>query len=154
VYTQLCILAAAGGGDQRGTFSVDGAQTELLVQDWGGFIGQWDNRLWEGEIPELAFEWPFRLKGLAGGWIKRDPVAWFSSHRHLADGSNDIYQYSYLYRYSIDVEPGAQTLTLPDNPAIKVLAISMTDAAGGSLNPAQPLYDTLEGREGTALELH
>ena len=45
--------------------------------------------------------------GLTPGFIKPTPVAWFSSHRHATDGSNDVYAYSYLYVYAIDIPAGA-----------------------------------------------
>ena len=82
--------------------------------------------------------------GLKPGFIKRTPVAWFASHRHAQDGSNDIYQYAYLYVYVIDVPAGAKTIQLPVSERIKILAIT---AAGGQalVKPAQLLGDSLEG---------
>ena len=81
--------------------------------------------------------------GLTPGFIKRAPVAWFASHRHTADGANEIYSYSYLFAYVIDVPANAQTLTLPENDKIRILAVTVSDE-GAPLRPAQPLYDTLE----------
>ena len=107
-YNRLYLLAAATPADQAAEFTVDGQPTALAIQDWGGFIGQWDNRVWEGEIPETAFQWPFKLTTLTPAYVKRAPVAWFASHRHNSDGRNDIYEYSYLYRYSLDLEPGRE----------------------------------------------
>jgi alpha-mannosidase len=81
--------------------------------------------------------------GLTSGFIKRAPVAWFASHHHNADGTNAPYSYSYLYAYAIDLPAGAKTLTLPENGAIHILAITVADEAP-SVWPARPLYDTLE----------
>jgi len=80
---------------------------------------------------------------LIPGFIKRADVAWYSSHRHAPDGSNEPYAYAYLFAYPIDLPAGATTLTLPDNDRIRILAISAADEAG-RVSPAQPLYDTLE----------
>jgi alpha-mannosidase len=80
---------------------------------------------------------------LIPGFIKRADVAWYSSHRHAPDGSNEPYAYAYLFAYPIDLPAGATTLTLPDNDRIRILAISVADEAG-RVTPAQPLYDTLE----------
>jgi alpha-mannosidase len=81
--------------------------------------------------------------GLTPGYIKRAPVAWFASHRHATDGSNDPYAYAYLFAYTIDVPAGAKTLTLPTNERIRILAITVANE-GPLVRPAQPLYDTLE----------
>jgi alpha-mannosidase len=106
---------------------------DATIQDWGGFIGQWDDRIWEGK----------EMTGLKPGFIKRAKVAWFASHRHTADGANEPYAYSYLFAYPLDVPAGATTLTLPDNRKIRILAISVAEE-GATVKPVQPLYDTLE----------
>lgn len=80
--------------------------------------------------------------GLKPGFIKRAPVAWFASHRHSAQGANEPYSYCYLYAYSVDLPAGAQTLTLPDNDKIRILAVTVAEQAG-QVHPAQPLYDAL-----------
>ncbi len=82
--------------------------------------------------------------GLKPGYIKRAPVAWFASHNHAADGSNEPYSYSYLFAYAVALR--ARALTLPDNPRIRVLAITVAEEAP-EVHPAQPLYDTLERNE-------
>jgi alpha-mannosidase len=125
----------------------------LTIQDWSGFLGQWDNRLWS-TIEELApadgrdgrggrVRTTTEYSGLIPGYIKRTPVAWFASHHHLADGSTVPYSYAYLYAYPIDVPVGARTLTLPNNNNIRVMAVTVAQESG-TLTPAQPLYDTLE----------
>jgi alpha-mannosidase len=80
---------------------------------------------------------------LAPGFIKRAPVAWYASHLHSTDGSNSIYNYSYLYAYTIDVPAGAKTLTLPTNDHVRILAITAA-VAGEQTHPTKPLYDTLD----------
>ena len=81
--------------------------------------------------------------GINPGYIKRDPVAWFASHRHTAEGVNEAYAYSYLFAYTIDVPANAKTLSLPDNAQVRILAITATNERN-DLKPAQALYDTLE----------
>lgn len=76
------------------------------------------------------------------GFIKRADVAWFASHLHSADGTFDPYAYSYLFAYGIDLPTNGRTLTLPDNPRIRILAISVADETGHT-EAAGPLYDTL-----------
>jgi len=167
-FTRLYLLAASADGDQHATFRVGDTPVDLTVQDWGGFIGQWDNRIWKTvELPpppepaaddttrtaQRARRILARIRergpitreeydGLVPGFIKRAPVAWFASHRHTPEGANEPYAYSYLFAYAVDVPAGARTLTLPDNDKIRVLAVTVSDEGPG-VRPAQPLYDTL-----------
>jgi alpha-mannosidase len=160
-FNRLYILAASAEGDQKAAFHIGDKSVDLTIQDWGGYIGQWDNRQWTTHqeqvpvrpgAPTLPSGTPPRMRtvmefaGLVPGFIKQSPVAWFSSHQHTADGVNVPYAYSYLFAYSIDVPANARTLTLPDNDKIRILAISLASESG-EVRPAQPLFDTLERPE-------
>jgi alpha-mannosidase len=136
-FNRVYILAAAADGDQRATFKIGDQAVRLTIQDWGGFLGQWDNRIWSA-----GGERNGQYARLAAGFIKRTPVAWFASHRNSADGSPEFYSYAYLYAYPIDVPAGAKTLTLPSNSNIRMMAVTVARESG-SAAPAQPLYDTL-----------
>jgi len=152
-FNRVYVLAASADGDQQATFRVGEKAVDATIQDWGGFIGQWDDRVWKAkEVPVPARGGaaartrtdPYgEMTGLKPGFIKRAEVAWFASHRHTADGANEPYAYSYLFAYPLDVPAGATTLTLPDNQKIRILAISVAEE-GPTAKPAQPLYDTLE----------
>ena len=156
--TRVYLLAAAVDGDQKAVFGADGKSHELTIQDWSGFIGQWDDRTWkerEEQLPPRKGAPPdspprtrkvLEFTGLKPGFIKRAPVAWFASHRHTAQGANEPYAYCYLFAYSISLSPmpsGNPTITLPDNDKIRILAITVSDELSETV-PAQPLYDTLE----------
>jgi alpha-mannosidase len=52
------------------------------------------------------------------------------------------YGYSYIFAYTIDLEPGAKTIQLPDNQNIRVLAISVAEE-NPEVKAVQPLYDVL-----------
>jgi alpha-mannosidase len=165
VFNRVYIVAASADGDPTATFRIGNNLVELNIQNWGGFIGQWDDRQWKtkevtippravppGTPPDIAAQLqrprtridPYgEMVGITPGFIKRTPLAWFASHRHNADGANEYYAYSYLFAYVVDVPAGAQTLTLPVNDKIRVLAITVANQRG-RLWPAQPLYDTLE----------
>jgi alpha-mannosidase len=143
-FTRIYLLMAAANGDQKATFLLGEKPVELLVQDWGGYIGQWDNREWKstvGNLPRGVIG--LEYAGLKPGYIKRTPVSWYASHRHTAAGANEAYEYSYLYGYVLDLPENTKTLTLPDNSKIRVLAITVSDEAM-QFKPAQPLYDVLE----------
>lgn len=83
------------------------------------------------------------VDSLTPGFIKPASVAWFASHRHGSDGSNEPYAYTYLYAYAIEVPAGAKTLTLPTNERIRILAATVTNQ-GAQVRPVQALTDYLE----------
>ena len=145
-HTRLYLLASADG-DQSAAFKVGSRTVPLEIQDWTGYIGQWDYRDWNthqepsrrpGGPPQTVSLYA----GLHPGYIKRAPLAWFASHHHLADGTNDAYAYSYLFAYEIDLPAGAHAITLPNNPKIRIFAASVSDG-GSPAAAAQPLYDVL-----------
>ena len=139
-YNRVYVLAASANGDQKAVFETGGKKAELNIQDWGGFIGQWDDRQWSsadtsrGKYGEMT--------GLKPGFIKRADLAWYSSHHHDAAGKNVDYAYSYLFAYAIDLPPAAKTIKLPHNDSIRILAISLAEE-NPEVKPAHPLYDVL-----------
>jgi alpha-mannosidase len=158
-FNRVYVLAAADG-DQTATFKVGDRAVDLKVQNWTGFIGQWDNRVWEatetpipqrpgapalrpGTAPRTRRDQYGKLVSIQPGFTKRADVAWFCSHHHDAAGANVDYSYSYVFAYPLDVPAGAKTLTLPNNDKIRVLAISVAEEAP-EVVAVQPLYDTLE----------
>jgi alpha-mannosidase len=170
-FNRVYILAASADGDQSAAFRVGGQTASLNIENWGGKIGQWDTRLWKGDIhtdkdwavsanhaawdPDPAKQrdpsqakrdwsprYPEDFVGFAPGFIKRADVAWFASHHHTPEGLNQPYEYSYLFAYAIDLPAGARTLTLPDNDKIRVMAVSVAET-NPEVKPVQPLYDTL-----------
>lgn len=44
---KLYVLAASVGGDQNVAFRVGSEAVNMTIQDWSGFIGQWDDRQWK-----------------------------------------------------------------------------------------------------------
>ncbi len=46
-FNKVYVLAASAGGDRRATFKVGNTPASLTIEDWGGFIGQWDTRVWK-----------------------------------------------------------------------------------------------------------
>ena len=164
-FNRIYILAASAEGDQEATFRV-GEQSEALnVENWGGFIGQWDTRLWKNERttdwaisahhavwPPQDFDerekrqyspsYPEDYVGLTPGYLKPATLAWYASHHHTAAGLNEPYQYSYLFAYTLDLPVGAHALKLPNNENIRILAISAAQA-DPEIAPAAPLFDTL-----------
>ena len=45
-FNRLYVLAASADGDQTATFILGGKSVAVTVQDWSGYLGQWDTRKW------------------------------------------------------------------------------------------------------------
>ncbi len=140
---RVYILAASSDGDVEAPFEVDGVVTKVKVQNWAGFIGQWDTRIWSGEVPELAYSWTNPLVGLSPGYVKPSTIAWHSTMKRNRTGGDEYYQYSYVYAYELAAPKGARELKLPDDPRVKVLAVTAVSGGTAEAKPAAPLFDTL-----------
>jgi alpha-mannosidase len=141
-WNRVYILAASAKGDREVTFKTGDTNHMVKVQDWGGYVGEWDTRVWQKPQEDPIYGWDNNAyEGLTPGYMKMASVAWDCDHRHDAKG-DEIYQYSYLFKYGMDLN-GADTLTLPDDPNVIVLAVSVADNSDDQLKPADPLYDTL-----------
>lgn len=160
---RLYLLAASASGDQRATFWVEERPAELVIQSWNGFIGQWFRRLWtikqellpprEPQVgqtmaPSLMLPLPqirerMEFSGLAPGYIKPASVAWYASHFHAIDGSNEPYNYCYLFAYVIETPENPRKLTLPYNESLRILAITVSDE-DSRLRPAYAIYEQLK----------
>lgn len=175
-FNRLYILAAAEG-DQTAEFRVGSKAVTLGIQDWGGFIGQWDTRLWApeamprnwaisahhpvwpaGDVKDREMRvpsprYPQDYLGLREGYVKTADVAWYASHHHTAKGLNEPYRYSYLFAYAVDLPANSTTLTLPKNDKIRIFAVSMANEPP-AVTPAQPLFDTLQHGSRPTIEEH
>lgn len=131
-YTKVHILAAATD-DVQTDFVVDGKVHALNIQQWGGYIGQYYNRRFELDGQTV--------RHIDAPYLKGGNIAWFATHHHCAYPSrNEAYQFSYLYHYELEVPVGSNTMKLPDNNRIKVLAVTVSNDAP-SVTPLQPLSD-------------
>lgn len=139
-FNRIYLLAASSDGDQKATFEIGDKKADLTIQDWGGFIGQWDDRLWSSK--DISHDDYGEMIGLKPGYIKRADLAWFASHHHDAAGKNVDYSYSYLFGYALELPEGTKKIKLPKNENIKILAMSVADE-NPEVKPAQPLYDVL-----------
>jgi alpha-mannosidase len=148
-YNRVYVLAASADGDQKVSFQAGSKNVDLTVQDWGGFVGQWDDRQWvakdipiQGPPGKTEHDDYAEMTGIKSGYIKRADLGWYSSHHHNAAGENVPYGYSYLFAYPIDLPPGARTIQLPNNDKVRILAISVAEE-NPEVKAVQPLYDVL-----------
>jgi alpha-mannosidase len=119
----------------------------MTFQSWTGFVGQWDDRVWDRSFGEVDYRCEGKVVGINTGFIKRDPIAWFATHRHHPTRGNEAYRFSYLFRYDYPIDPPDQVLRLPDNPSIKVLAVTVARNENDTLREAAPLYDDFTRRK-------
>ena len=116
---------------------------KITVPLWTGFVGQYDNRIWDRQFRPVEFKSDANVIGIKPGYIKRDNIAWFCTHRHLQ--GNESYQFCYLFRYAVDIPAGASEITLPYALNIKIFAMTMGNNEN-AIRSATPLYDDFTDR--------
>ena len=166
-FNRLYVIAASSEGDVRAEFRLDGQIAPVTVPSWTGYVGQWDRREWPGDVFDPRYAWDSREPlGLTPGFVKPAEIAWFVSHFHtteeltgvVSDGRRDaegfdaIYRYCYLFKIPVwtigqsGVLALPRTLTLPNDPRVKVLAIAAANEPDATTVAAAPLFDTLNDR--------
>jgi alpha-mannosidase len=145
-YNRLYVLAAATD-ETCGIFRFGDREVKVTVQPWTGFVGQYDNRIWDRQFTKMEFKCDGQVIGIKTGYIKRDTIAWFCTHRHQQTNGNEAYQFSYIFKYAMDVPEGAAYITLPVNSKIKIFAMTVSSNDNDAARAAAPLYDDFTGRE-------
>ena len=140
-FNRVHLLAAARNRDFVGSLKIGEKGAPLSIPNWTGFIGQWDNRLWDAPFPEAGYEGTQKTVGLVPGYIKPSSVAWFATHHHTPK-SNTYYKFSYLFEADYDLPEGTTQMTLPDDENFLVFAVTVASEPAAA-PAAAPLYDTL-----------
>jgi alpha-mannosidase len=142
-YNRIYVLAASADGDRKAAFKVDGRSIERTVPFYSGFIGQWDYR--QGDA--LASIRRFNGRDIAAfqiepEYVKKEPVAWAATHLHTGrpDG-NEAYTFGYFFALQIDLPPDTKTLTLPDDEAIRVFAVTLAKQPNADTRSAFDPFD-------------
>jgi alpha-mannosidase len=143
-------------------------KTTLKVQDWQALTGQWYSRVihndpakpatfgpgtgypdpnWDGNlimagmsVKNIRMGRATNIERLTPGFVKRDTVAWVGTHRHNADG-NLPYCFCYLFQYALDLPAGATSVTLPNSPNIRIMAMTAAHTSIDQTRPAGVLYE-------------
>ena len=113
------------------TFKVGDRAVDLKVQDWTGFIGQWDDRVWEARRPR-----PYGSSSTSSLDSLNAPTWHGSARTSRCRRRQRGLLLLLLFAYPLDVPAGAKTLTLPNNDKIRVLAISVADGVSGGCRGA------------------
>jgi alpha-mannosidase len=133
-WNRLYLLAAAVGGDREAEFEAGGRTVRLRVQDWAEPIGQWDDRLNGGVRHDNPAE-------IVPAFVKPARLGWLGTHRHDARGSDEAYAFTGFFLYRIDLLRGADSVTLPDDPAVRVLAATVAVNPNDDVVTAQRIND-------------
>lgn len=130
-YDMLYLLAAADGR-VCAPFTIDGKTTDLCIGNITGDVAQWASLVHDGQILDSG--------RMSDPFLHRDPIAWVATHRHSPKGI-DPYIFCYLYRYGLPLPKGAKQLKLPNDPRIKIMAITLANNPLAETTAASDLYD-------------
>ena len=123
-YNRLYILAAAASDkDVKGIFRTGKSVQEIIVPSYTGFIGQWGHT------------------GHTEGYLKDAEVAYVGTHRHSGEGDQP-YEFTYMFKFAIDLPEKATEVVLPDNKDIVIFAATLTNVAAASVCPVSELFRT------------
>lgn len=122
-YNRLYLLAASTNDDVTATFRAGNHAQELTIPSYTGFIGQWEHL------------------GHTEGFLKDAEIAFVGTHRH-SSGKDEAYEFTYMFKFGIDIPQGATTVTLPDNPNLVVFAATLVKEKYPAVSPASPLFRT------------
>ncbi|MFC1760667.1 alpha-mannosidase [Planctomycetota bacterium] len=137
--TRVLHLLAAADQETDVVLRTGDKDIPLTISGWSGNIGQWDNRVFEGEAAEISYSIRNDLLRIDPAYVRDGQrIAWFASHRHLPY-EDTLYEYGYMFAYRLEIPIGAESLTLPDSPFVRILAMSVGDE-----NPAVALQSPFE----------
>lgn len=124
-YNRLYILAAAAtdGKDVKGMFRTGKNVQEIIVPSYTGFIGQWEHT------------------GYTQGYLKDAEVAYTGTHRHSAE-SDQAYEFTYMFKFAIDIPAQATTVILPNNKDIVIFAATLVEESHTPSKAASVLFHT------------
>jgi len=142
--TKTLYLLAAADEDTSGDFKLGDQVLTLGIQKWTNYIGQYYNR-------QFALD-GLTVIGIDKPFLKNDNIAWHASHRHQAyPTKNETYQYTYIFKYEIEVPEGVTSIQLPDNKQIKIMAMTASKDANQIVKPVTPLIDDLNSNKSVSL---
>ena len=122
-YTHLYFLAAATDDDYTVTFCCGKNKAEITVPSYTGFIGQWGHT------------------NHTKGYLKDAEIAYVGTHRH-APGEDQPYEFTYMFKFGIDIPKGAVSFILPKNDKIVLFAATLAKEEQPAVNTASQLFLT------------
>ncbi len=139
--TKVVHLLAAADVDTEVVFKAGGKSIPLTIGGWSENMGQWDKRVFKGFVAELSYSLRNDLVRIDPGFIRDQRIAWYASHRHLP-AMDTLYEYGYLFAYRLEIPESANSITLPQSPFVRLVAVSVGDEgrAEALQSPFQDLH--------------
>lgn len=122
-FNRIYFLAASTEGDNTGLFRTGTNQKEILVPNYTGFVGQWGHT------------------GHTEGFLKEAEIAYVGTHRHAPEG-DQVYEYTYMFKFGMDIPKGATSLILPENKQIVLFAATLVQENNKPVCTASELFRT------------
>ena len=97
----------------------------MTVPYYSGFAGQWGHN------------------GHTEGFLREDEISYIVTHRHTWKGNKDLpYEFTYMYKFGLDIPKGATTLVLPKNKRIVIFAATAATEKYFEAKPVSELFGT------------
>lgn len=127
-YNRLYILAASATAEKsiQCAFRVGKNTQEIKVPSYTGFIGQWEHT------------------GHTNGYMYDTEVAYVGTHRHSSAGDHP-YEFTYMFKYAIDIPAKATEVILPNNPDVVLFAATLVDEAYPTATAVSTIFRTANG---------
>lgn len=124
-YNRLYILAAASTAEKTIKCAVRAGSNvqEIRVPSYTGFIGQWGH------------------SGHTRGYMYDTEVAYVGTHRHSSGGDHP-YEFTYMFKYGIDIPAGTTEIILPENPDVVVFAATLAEEKYPAVTAVSELFRT------------
>ena len=121
-YNKVYLLAASSAGDRKATFTAGKNKQTVNVPSYTGFVGQWGH------------------EGHTKGYLKDAEVAYVGTHSH-AEYEDRVYEFTYMFKYGIDIPKGATEIILPADKNVVVFAATAVNESN-TVEPAGKLFRT------------
>ncbi|WP_455584831.1 glycoside hydrolase family 38 N-terminal domain-containing protein [Bacteroides sp.] len=131
-YTRLYFLAAATEDDCTATFRCGKTETTINVPSYTGFIGQWGHT------------------NHTKGYLKDAEIAYIGTHRH-APGEDQAYEFTYMFKFGIDIPKGATSFILPKNDKVVLFAATLAKEELPEVTAASELFRTAIKNENNSI---
>lgn len=124
-YNRLYLLAASATAEKTVKCAVCAGKTvqEIKVPSYTGFIGQWGHT------------------GHTKGYMYDNEVAYVGTHRHSSGGDHP-YEFTYMFKYGIDIPAGVTEVILPENPDVVIFAATLVEEKFPAVVDASTLFRT------------
>ena len=128
-YNKVYLLAASSSGDRNATFTVGKNRQTVNVPYYTGFVGQWGH------------------EGHTKGYLKDAEVAYVGTHSH-AEYEDRVYEFTYMFKYGIDIPEGATEIIVPSDRNVVVFAATAVNEKN-TVKPAGRLFRTANKTDGS-----